>query len=277
MNDGAQKAIRQIRPPAVAGRFYPREPAVLRRQIHSLLAGAATPAGPVPKAVIAPHAGYIYSGPIAASAYAQFLPAHALIRRIILLGPSHHVAFQGLATSSAEAFATPLGQVRVDALAVRQLVSLPQVRVLDEAHHYEHALEVQLPFLQVVLDEFSIVPLVVGDATAQSISQVLDLLWDGPETRLVISSDLSHYHDANTAQMMDRATADAIEALAPERIAEDQACGRLPILGLLAAANRHHLQAHALDLRHSGDTAGPRDRVVGYGAFSFQERPAGQA
>ncbi len=263
--------LKKVRAPAVAGRFYPGDRAELRRLIDALLASAPAPTGPSPKAIIAPHAGYPYSGPIAASAYAQLRPARDLIRRVVLLGPSHHVAFQGLATTSAEAFATPLGLVRVDVEAVHQLASLPQVIVLDQAHLYEHALEVQLPFLQVVLDEFSVVPLVVEEASTEQVSQVLDALWGGPETRLVISSDLSHYYDAATAQRLDRATAAAIEALAPERIGEEQACGRIPIRGLLQAARRHGLRVRTVDLRNSGDTAGPHDQVVGYGAFVFEE------
>ena len=231
-----------------------------------------TPAtGPAPKALIAPHAGYLYSGPIAASAYAQLLPARDQIKRIVLFGPSHYVALDGLATSSAEAFATPLGIVPVDVEAVRQVRSLPQVREFDAAHAQEHSLEVQLPFLQCVLGDFTLVPLAVGEATPEDISQVLDALWDGPETRLVVSSDLSHYHDFQTAQRLDRATAKAIEALKPGGIGEERACGRMPIRGLLEAARRHGLRARTVDLRNSGDTAGPHDRVVGYGAFVFEE------
>lgn len=261
-----------VRLPAVAGRFYPADPAALRNLINTLLAQAAPAAGPVPKAIIAPHAGYIYSGPIAASAYAQFMPEHDLIRRIILLGPSHYVAFDGLATSSAEAFATPLGIVPLDLEAIRQVRSLPQVQQLDEAHAQEHSLEVQLPLLQTVLGRFTLVPLAVGDATPEDVSEVLDALWGGPETRIVISSDLSHYHDLQAARRLDRATAKAIEALKPNSIGDEGACGRIPIRGLLQTARRRGLRARTLDLRTSGDTAGPRDQVVGYGAFAFEEQ-----
>jgi hypothetical protein len=262
---------RKVRPPAVAGRFYPGDPVELRQLITGLLAEVPPVTGPAPKALIVPHAGYPYSGPIAASAYAQLIPARDQIERIVLLGPSHYVAVQGLATSSAEAFATPLGVVPVDVEAVREVRSLPQVRELDEAHAQEHSLEVQLPFLQVVLADFTVVPLAVGDASADDITQVLDLLWGGPETRIVISSDLSHYHDFQAARRLDRATAKAIEALKPSGIGEERACGRIPICGLLQAARRHGLRARTVDLRNSGDTAGPRDKVVGYGAFVFQE------
>lgn len=260
-----------VRQAAVAGRFYPRDPEELRRLITGFLASVPPSTEPAPKALIAPHAGYVYSGPIAASAYAQLSPAREVIKRIVLLGPSHFVALEGLAASSAEAFATPLGEVPVDTAAVSSLRALPQVRVLDEAHAQEHALEVHLPFLQVVLGSFSVVPLVVGDASPGQVSEVLDALWGGAETRLVVSSDLSHYLDYPAARQLDGATADAIEALAAERIGESQACGRMPIRGLLQAARARGLRARTIDLRNSGDTAGPRDQVVGYGAFAFDE------
>jgi MEMO1 family protein len=262
----------KVRPPAVAGRFYPADPAELRDLINALLARAPPATGPGPKALIAPHAGYLYSGPITASAYAQLIPARDLVQRIVLLGPSHHVALDGLATSSAEAFATPLGVVPLDLEAIRQVRSLPQVMELDEAHAQEHSLEVQLPFLQTVLGSFTLVPLAVGDAAPEDIAEVLEALWDGPETRFVISSDLSHYHDLQTARRLDRATATAIEALKPNGIGDERACGRIPIRGLLQAARQHHLRARTVDLRTSGDTAGPRDQVVGYGAFVFEEQ-----
>jgi hypothetical protein len=255
----------------VAGRFYPADPDALRNLIRTLLAQVPPATGPVPKAIIAPHAGYLYSGPIAASAYAQFLPARDLIRRIVLLGPSHFVALDGLATSSAEAFATPLGVVPLDLEAIRQLRSLPQVRELDAAHAEEHSLEVHLPFLQTVLASFTLVPLAVGETSPEGIAEVLETLWTGPETRFVISSDLSHYHDLQTARRLDRATAKAIETLKPEAIGGDRACGRIPIRGLLQVARHRGLHARNLDLRTSGDTAGPRDQVVGYGAFAFDE------
>ena len=192
-------------------------------------------------------------------------------QRIVLLGPSHYVALNGLATSSAEAFATPLGVVPVDVEAVRQVRSLPQVRELDEAHEHEHSIEVQLPFLQTVLGDFTLVPLAVGDATPEEVSEVLDALWGGPETRFVISSDLSHYYDFQTAQRLDRATAKAIEALKPAGMARSAPAAGFPFAACLQAARRHGLRARTVDLRSSGDTAGPRDKVVGYGAFVFEQ------
>lgn len=257
-----------IRKPAVAGTFYPGDPAELREMISGFLRQA-KPSDVVPKAIIAPHAGYIYSGPIAASAYAQIKPARGKIKRVVLLGPSHRVPFHGLAASGADAFATPLGNVPLDKKAIELIQNFPQVDIIGAAHVMEHSLEVQLPFLQEVLGEFSLVPLAVGDATAGDVAEVLEELWGGPETLIVISSDLSHYHDYRTAGKMDRATSEAIESLHPEEIGYEQACGRIPISGLLVAAKKHGLRAQTIDLRNSGDTAGSRDEVVGYGAYVF--------
>ncbi|HHJ16461.1 MAG TPA: AmmeMemoRadiSam system protein B [Gammaproteobacteria bacterium] len=259
----------QIREPAVAGMFYPDDPVLLQQQVESLLQREVAVANP-PKALIVPHAGYIYSGPVAASAYLQLLPVRDSIRRVVLLGPSHHTGFSGLAASSAQYFSTPLGLVRIDQQAMDDILLLPQVRVLDEAHAQEHSLEVQLPFLQVVLGkDFGLIPLVVGEAEAETVAEVIDTLWGGPETLFVISSDLSHYLDYQTAQRLDSATSTAIEQLNPQAIDYRQACGRNPVTGILLAARRHGLQATTLDLRNSGDTAGSRDRVVGYGAYAL--------
>lgn len=233
--------------------------------------GPVRPPAAAPKAVIAPHAGYIFSGPIAASAHVQFAPDRELIKRVVLIGPSHFVPFHGLATTHAEAFATPLGLVPVDAEAVRQICSLPQVSVLEEAHVGEHALEVHLPFLQIVLRDFKIVPLLAGEISDADMAEVIAALWGGPETRLVISSDLSHYRAYAEARELDSVTRDAIERLQPENVREEQACGRIPIRGLLRSARQHGLCARTVDLRNSGDTAGPRHEVVGYGAFVFEE------
>jgi hypothetical protein len=258
-----------VRNPAVAGLFYPGDPRELRAMVADYL-GAAQAAGTVPKAMIVPHAGYIYSGPIAASAYARLIPARRQITRVVLLGPAHRVGFHGLALSSADYFTTPLGSIPVDAATVKKIASLPQVRVMDVAHAQEHSLEVHLPFLQEVLGEFTLVPLVVGEASPEEVSEVLDLLWGGPETLIVISSDLSHYHDYATAQAMDRATSQAIERLQPDGIQYDDACGRNPVNGLLTVARVRGLKARTIDLRNSGDTAGTRERVVGYGAYVFE-------
>lgn len=257
-----------IRPAAVAGSFYPADATELHAQINEFLRH--TPAkGIPPKALIVPHAGYIYSGPVAASGYAQLAPLREQITRVVLLGPSHQVAFRGLAASSASAFRTPLGTIPLDSDALSTLSTLPQLRIFDEAHRLEHSLEVQLPFLQTVLNPFTLLPLVVGTASYTEVAEVLEQVWGGPETLIVISSDLSHYHDYATAQHMDAATSHAIESLQPERIDHEQACGRTPVGGLLLAARAHDLHVEILDLRNSGDTAGPRDHVVGYGAYAL--------
>ena len=259
----------KTRPAAVAGTFYPAERVRLDHDVRALL-GAASPAALRPKALIAPHAGYIYSGPVAASAYALLIPVSQQIRRVVLLGPAHRVALRGLALPDAEVFDTPLGPVEIDAAAARQIVGLPQVRVSGYAHAQEHSLEVQLPFLQILLAEFKLLPLVVGDASAQEVGEVLDILWGGAETLILISSDLSHYLPYPAAQQIDQLTADAIVALqAP--VSHEQACGGTAVNGLMLAAHRRGLTAHLLDLRNSGDTAGPRSQVVGYGAFAFTE------
>lgn len=258
-----------IREPAVAGMFYPDDPVTLRRMIDGFLAEATTNGRSPPKAIIAPHAGYIYSGPVAASAYARLHAIRHKITRVVLLGPSHRVAFAGLAASSALRFRTPLGDIPLDTAAIDALGDLPQMHLLDQAHQQEHSLEVHLPFLQMSLDHFQLIPLVVGDATAEEVAEVLERLWGGEETLIVISSDLSHYHDYTSAQRLDSKTAEAIEALKPEGISSDGACGRNPVKGLLLLARRKGMQVEALDLRNSGDTAGPRDQVVGYGAWAF--------
>lgn len=261
-----------VRPAAVAGTFYPGDPARLEADVRAYLKAAAPPAGaPAPKAIIAPHAGYVYSGPIAASAYARLAPARGTITRVVLLGPCHRIAVRGLAAPSADAFATPLGAVPVDRAAIDGILDLPQVSVFDATHAQEHSLEVHLPFLQVVLGAFALVPLVVGDASDAEVAEVLERLWGGPETLIVVSSDLTHYLDYATARRIDDETRAAIEQLDPQAIGRDQACGRIPVRGLLAVARRKGLRAATLDLRNSGDTAGDKARVVGYGAWAFDE------
>jgi len=261
-----------VRRPAVAGAFYPSDAQELDAAVQLYLARAGETDGPAPKAIIAPHAGYIYSGPVAASAYARLVPAKNKITRVILLGPCHRVPVRGLAASSADAFATPLGVVPVDKEARERALALPQVKVFDATHAGEHSLEVHLPFLQVVLGNFKIVPLVAGDASPDEVAEVIEHLWGGSETLIVVSSDLTHYLEYGTAQRIDNATCRAIETLSPEAIGRDQACGRVPVRGLLTVAKRRGMSVTTLDLRNSGDTAGSKDRVVGYGAWMFSEK-----
>jgi AmmeMemoRadiSam system protein B len=248
-----------IRPPAVAGMFYPADARQLAHDVQQYL-GEARPFDLVPKALIVPHAGYIYSGAIAATAYETLRTIAARVRRVVLLGPTHRVAVRGLALPGADAFDTPLGRVMLDAAGARAIAHLPQVGVSAQAHALEHSLEVQLPFLQSVLTDFTLLPLAVGMATAEEVAEVLETVWGGDETLIVISSDLSHY--------LPYATAQSILKL-QQPIPHDQACGGTPISGLIVAAQKHHLAPHLLDLRNSGDTAGSQDRVVGYAAFAF--------
>ncbi len=257
------------RPPAVAGMFYPADKHQLQSMIQSYL-DHTTPVGGLPKAIIAPHAGYVYSGPIAASAYARLQQGRGRINRVVLLGPAHRVGFRGCALSKALWFATPLGDIPVDREACAKLKALPFVQELDQAHAEEHSLEVHLPFLQEVLGAFSLVPVVVGDASPDDVARLLDSLWGGDETLIVISSDLSHYHDYATAKRMDQTTSEAIVDLRPEALNFESACGRLPVSGLLLVAKQRGMTVEALDVRNSGDTAGSKDRVVGYGSYAFQ-------
>jgi hypothetical protein len=255
-----------VREAAVAGMFYPGDSAALRRELREYLRSPPC-ARPAPKAIVVPHAGYVYSGPVAASAYAALASGRGQLTRVVLLGPSHRVAFRGLAVSTAEYFATPLGSVELDHEAIAALSALPQVVCLDAAHVREHSLEVQLPFLQEVLGQFRLVPLAVGDASTEAVAEVLESLWGGPETLIVVSTDLSHYLDYGAAQRRDRASCAAIEALRYEDLDHASACGCTPLAGLLCVARRRGLRVSTLDLRNSGDTAGDRERVVGYGAW----------
>jgi AmmeMemoRadiSam system protein B/AmmeMemoRadiSam system protein A len=264
-----------IRHPAVAGTFYPAESDVLVWRVTQYLSEAANdaPSPVLPKAIIGPHAGYDYSGSVAARAYARLAAARGQISRVVLIGPSHYVAFHGLAVDTSDAWAMPGGMVPLDTDAIAQLRSLPMVGTLDAAHEREHALEVHVPFLQQVLGDFRLVPIVAGDAPPEAVAAVLDALWGGQETLIVVSTDLSHYLDYASCQRIDQATADAIERLDPG-ITTTQACGAVPTRGLLLAARNRGMAIERLDLRNSGDTAGTRDRVVGYGAWAlYESRP----
>lgn len=260
-----------VRPPAVAGMFYPADPHELAGDVRSLLSGRdAGPAPAQPKAIVAPHAGYVYSGPTAAAVYARLQPWRDCIRRVVLLGPTHRVAVRGIAAPSVDYFATPLGKVPVDAEALAAISSLPQIALSDAAHAMEHSLEVHLPFLQTVLGDFSLLPLAVGHASPEQVAEVLERLWGGAETLFVVSSDLSHYLAYATANAVDRDTCTEIMRLDPH-IDTSQACGAYPINGLLMAARQHDLRPELVDLCNSGDTAGDKSRVVGYAAFAFYE------
>jgi len=257
-----------IRKPAVAGQFYSGNAGSLRATVATLLDEVQVRDAPAPKALIVPHAGYIYSGPVAASAYARLQEHRDQYRRVVLLGPCHRVPVRGLALSSADVFRTPLGDVPVDKTALAGL-NLPGVVVFDASHKDEHSLEVHLPFLQSVLGNFSVVPIVVGDVAPEIVSRVIDALWGGPETLIVVSSDLSHYLNYGDACAIDAMTCHAIEDLDAGQIDQHMACGATPVAGLLIAAKRRDMEVTTLDLRNSADTAGESNHVVGYGAWMF--------
>ncbi len=261
----------QIRKPAVAGLFYPAGAAELSARVLGMLDAVTATPEPRPKALIVPHAGYRYSGPVAASAYARLKPYRADYRRVVLLGPCHRVPLRGMAGSGAAVFETPLGAVPLDREAGHAL-DPSAVLVSDVAHRDEHSLEVQLPLLQTVLARFALVPLVVGDASPDAVAGIIEDLWGGRETLIVVSSDLSHYLPHARAALLDRSTCRAIERLDPREIDHQRACGSAVIGGLLIAAARRGLTVETVDLRNSGDIAGDRSQVVGYGSWVFREK-----
>ena len=257
------------RKPAVAGLFYPAQPAVLRREVQALLAGAVRAAGPRPRALIVPHAGYIYSGPAAAQAYARLQPWRDTIKKIVLLGPPHRVPVRGIAASSADAFETPLGTVSLDRTAIDAIARNPCVTINDPAHAPEHSLEVQLPFLQTVLGAIEVVPLLVAASDTAQVSELLLPWWETADSLIVISTDLSHYLDHAAAVRRDAATDNAIMRLEHTLIGPEQACGCRALNGLLHLARARRAEIERLALCNSGDTAGSRDRVVGYAAYAL--------
>ncbi|OAI52261.1 hypothetical protein AYO46_05890 [Betaproteobacteria bacterium SCGC AG-212-J23] len=261
-----------VRPAAVAGMFYPGDARALIREVDELLgrAGATAPRVGFPKAIIVPHAGYIYSGGVAASAYDAVRPARGIVERVVLLGPVHRVPVRGLATVSDQSFATPLGEIPIDREALDSLADLPQVVVSDAAHAMEHSLEVQLPFLQKTLGTFKLAPFAVGMASVAEVARVLERLWGGPETLIVISTDLSHYHAYDEARRIDGETISRIAAFATD-LDHDEACGATPLNGFLQIAKDRRLSLKVLGACNSGDTAGGRDRVVGYSSFGLYE------
>lgn len=267
-------ATASIRPAAVAGYFYPDDPRVLQMQISEMLS-TAVPLEVVhaPKALVVPHAGYVYSGPVAASGYACATELRQQVRKVVMLGPAHRAEVRGFALPASQAFATPLGMVKLHHSDWQALQARPDVVVDERPHEFEHCLEVQLPFLQTVLDAFEIVPILVGGATGEQVADLLDQLWGGPETLILISSDLSHYHTYDQARSTDRHAVDEVLRMKPV-LDHQQACGATPINGLIRAAAAHGLEPHLLDLRNSGDTAGDRSRVVGYASIAFTESAA---
>lgn len=257
------------RPPAVAGTFYPGEPQALRQTIASLNDAADHPVGPPPRAVVAPHAGYVYSGAVAARAYRELAARRATITRVIVLGPAHRLPVRGIGTSGARGFVTPLGEVPVDHAASAALEALPGIARADAAHAPEHSIEVQLPFLQCALDAFAVLPLLVGDATPEAVRDAIAPFWDDPASIIVVSTDLSHYLDYDAAVRRDALTDAAIRRCTPQDIGPEDACGCRPLGGALLLARERRATVRRLALCNSGDTAGPRDRVVGYAAYAI--------
>src|SRR5689334_18918932 len=261
-----------IRSAAVAGMFYPGDARTLAGELNELFGGVeqSQPRLGFPKALIVPHAGYIYSGGVAAHAYEELAAARGIVRRVVMLGPVHRVPVRGLAIPSDEAFATPLGLVPIDRAALDEVRNLPQVVTSDRAHLQEHALEVQLPFLQRQLGNFALAPFAVGDAAVQEVAQVIERLWGGPETLIVISTDLSHYHPYAEARAIDGATLDRIGSFATN-VHHEEACGATPLNGFLSLAKSRNMSIRLLAACNSGDTAGGKGQVVGYSAFALHE------
>ncbi|HXQ31097.1 MAG TPA: AmmeMemoRadiSam system protein B [Steroidobacteraceae bacterium] len=262
----------RVREPAVAGAFYPAAASDLRAALAALLGHASADAHPAPpaKALIVPHAGYVYSGSVAAAAYVRLVTRRSEISKVVIIGPSHRAYFQGIALPEADAFATPLGEIRIDVAGKARLAARGDVLVSDAPHELEHCIEVQLPFLQTVLDEFTLIPLLAGVASPQYVASVLTDVWGGPETLVLASSDLSHYHPYGSAQQLDAQTAAAIVAR-HSRLSGEQACGAVAINGLMARARELGLAVDEIAHLNSGDTSGDRARVVGYGAFALHD------
>jgi AmmeMemoRadiSam system protein B len=259
-----------VRPSAVAGYFYPSSEEQLIKIIKNYIEKANISIKSKPKALISPHAGYIYSGPIAAYGYKSIMPYYKDYDQIILLGPSHFEFVPGIATAPVDYFETPLGKIPIDKESIKKILPLPYVYQNMDAHKKEHSLEVQLPFLQYIFKEkeFKIIPIAVGKIQPKEIWEILNILYN-EKILIIVSSDLSHYYDYNTAKLLDEKTANAIEELNPYQIHYEQACGRVPIQGLLLFAKQRNLTPIRLDLRNSGDTAGDKRQVVGYGSWCF--------
>ena len=255
--------------PTVAGMFYPADSEELFKVVTSYI-GQVKKHYPVPKAIISPHAGYDYSGPIAASAFACLKGSN--INRVVVLGPSHRFSFHGVAVPDADVFLTPLGEISIDQDKIKDLIALPQVKVSEQAFSIqENSIETQLPFLQVILKNFKLIPILIGNASDQQVEEVLETLWNGTNTLIVVSSDLSHYYDYDTANRIDKKTAEYILHLNANLIEDDHVCGSIGVRALLNVVIKKRLKAYLIDLRNSGDTAGLYEQVVGYGAFHFRE------
>ncbi len=261
-----------VRAPAVAGVFYPADRETLASDVARFIENAPVPQTLEPKALIAPHAGYVYSGQVAANAYITWQSQKNKIERLVLIGPAHRIALKDIAVPSVDAFQTPLGEVEIDREAISAILDLPQIVINDEPHRQEHSLEVHLPFLQKVLGDFKLLPLVVGAVAGQQVAEVIERLWGSDSTRFLISTDLSHFKDYKNAQKIDRETAQSIESMNPTMLSPEKACGYIPVAGMLIAARKSGLSVEQLALRNSGDTAGNKERVVGYGSWAVYKK-----
>ncbi len=261
-----------VRTTAVAGAFYPSEPEILSKDIQRYIEETPSVSLPVPKAIIVPHAGYEYSAGVAASAYKLLKSGRKSIKKVVILAPSHKIGFNGMALTKASAYETPLGNVEIDKEMNEQLLALPLVDYLEEAHKSEHSLEVQLPFLKEALDDFKLIPVITGNASPTDVETLLETVWGKKDTLIVISTDLSHYLPYNEACILDNKTKTAIENLDIDSIEQEQACGYVPLKGMLTIAKAKKMQVETLEVKNSGDTSGSKNRVVGYGAWAFLEK-----
>ncbi len=257
-----------VRQPAVAGLFYDRDPVQLGSVVDELLSGVTATGGPRPKVLIVPHAGYVYSGATAASAYLRLAPWRNDIRRVVLLGPAHRVYLEQVALPGCDSYASPLGEVPIDVELAAIATELPGVCVSEQAHREEHSLEVQLPFLQRLLGDFSLLPMVVGHCPPGQVAAIIDALWGGPETLIVVSTDLSHFHSYEQAERLDRLTCERLLAHDQSLNGED-ACGANALNGLMTSEHGRQLEVELVHRCNSGDSTGDHSRVVGYGAFAL--------
>lgn len=269
MFDEAKRVIMIIRPPAVAGTLYDADTQRLLAQVESWLnEGVAKTTPKTPKALVVPHSGYHYSGKTAAAAYRLLEPVYDSIRRVVILGNSHRDTINGFALPGVDVFKTPLGDVKVDPHAVQHLLNEPDVQELPEAHRLEHSIEVQLPFLQTVLEDFVIVPLIVGNNDPKRVAELLKPLWGAEETLIVISTGLSRKRPQSEARSQDAHSAERIRKMKID-FSYPEACGFNALNGFLYLAKEKHLDSKCLALSTSADTNGLKDRVRGFGSFAF--------
>lgn len=258
----------EFRKPTVAGLFYPSETDNLSKLITDLL--NQKPPVSFTKMLIVPHAAYQYIGEILAQSYLHLFSRSQQIKTVVLLTPSHHIKFNGIAITSKDCYLTPFGEVIIDSDAMMTLLNFPQVVMFDDAHIKEHSIEIHLPFLQTILPSFSLVPLIIGETNSYNILEILEKLWEQEETLIIASMNLSHYQTYNIAQELDQRTSQAIESLHWQSLQTNQICNIHLISSLLQLAHQKSLTPKTIKVCNSGDLTGIKNRVVGYGAFIFQ-------